>query len=160
MAKRIRLGVILSAMTTITIGSSARAQVPGQYVGTNSDGFTVELIVYQDSSGKLFLTYAQLAALFYCDGTLLLTRGQEQSYGAATEVSAPVNDGKAKFAGKSNDRSAVTGEVQFHGDAAEGSLTAYSALFSGAKSPPNDAEAKACKTKDLTFKAKVANPLS
>ena len=143
----------------MTIGKAAWAQVPGQYAGTNSDGYTVNMVVYQDSSGKLFLTYVQLAALFYCDGTLLLTRGQKQSYGAATEISSPIDVGKAKFAGKSNDRSAVTGEVQFHGDEAEGSLTAYSALFSGTRSPPNDGEAKSCETKDLTFKAKIVDPL-
>lgn len=153
------LGVILLTITTIAVGKSACAQVPGEYTGTNSDGFTVHLVVYQDSAGKLFLTYMQLAALFYCDGKLLLTRGQKLSYGAATEVISPIVDGKAKFAGKSNDLSAVTGEVQFHGDQAEGSLTAYAALFSSTKSPPNDSEAKSCVSKPLTFKAKPASPI-
>ena len=133
--------------------------MPGEYTGTNSDGFTVHLVVYQDSAGKFFLTYMQLAALFYCDGKLLLTRGQKLSYGASTEINSPIVGGKAKFAGKSNDLSAVTGEVQFHGDKAEGNLTAYSALFSGTRSPPNDSEAKSCVTNALTFKGKLASPL-
>ena len=138
----------------------AHAQVPGEYDGTNSDGFNVKLVVYKESSGKLRLSYVQLAAFFYCDGTMLLTQGQKLSYGAATEIYAPIEGGTAQFAGKSNDLSAVTGTVRFHGDLAEGSLTAYAALFAGTRSPPNDNEAKSCSTKNLTFKAKPANPLS
>ena len=74
-------------------------------------------------------------------------------------MEAPIKDNKASFAGKSNDLSAMTGTVLFNGDKMEGNLVAYASLFSGTKSPPNDAEAKSCKTRDLTFKAKLVNPI-
>ena len=147
------LGSMMSGM------HASSAQVVGEYDGRNSDGFGVRLVVYQDASGKKYVTYAQEAALFYCDGKLLLTRGMPLSYGTALETQAPIANGKASFAGSSNDLSALQGTVSFKGSTASGTLIGYAALFVGKTQPPNDTSAKSCMTRDLTFTAAPANPL-
>ncbi len=150
-------GGLLSSISAIA--SPALAQVPGQYAGFNSDGFAVELVVYQKPSGRLFLTLVREAALFYCDGKLLLTSGQQRAYGAAIIMEVPIQDGVATFAGSSNDLSALSGTVKFDGENISGTLVAYASLFAGTVTPPNDFEAKSCKTHELRFKAKPTNPL-
>ena len=144
---------------------SAAAQVPGQYVGSNSDGYQVTVGVYQNPKGKLFLTLVRDVAYFYCDGKLLLTSGppgtpaKAEPYGAAVVVEVPIENGSVNFAGRSNDLGALTGTVTFDGEKASGRLVGYAALFSGTQTPPNDAEAKSCRTHDLRFSAKLAGPL-
>ena len=110
------------------------------------------------SSGKLYLTLVRLAAYFYCDGSLLLTRGQKLAYGAAIAMEVPIRNGKISFAGRSNDLSAVTGKAEFNADKVTGSLVGYAALFAGSKVPPSDFEAKSCRTENLTFTAALSKP--
>ena len=157
------VGVLACACSSIA--SRATAQVPGEYIGSNSDGYQVTLGVYQDPKGKLFLTLVRDVAFFYCDGKLLLTNGppgtpaKTEPYGAAVVMEVPIKDGAATFAGRSNDFSLVTGTVTFDGDKVRGSLIGYAALFAGSKTPPNDAEAKSCRTHDLKFTAQLDQPL-
>ena len=155
----------ISACAGSGIALPAAAQVPGQYVGSNSDEYQVTLMVYQNPKGKLFLTVVRDFALFYCDGKLLLTNGPPgtppkiEGYGAAFVKELPIKDGAVTFAVRSNDLSLVTGTVTFDGDKASGRLVGYAALFAGSKTPPNDAEAKSCRTRDLKFTAQLKGPL-
>lgn len=142
--------------------STAVAQMPGQYIGNNTDGYQVTLFVYQNNKGKLFLTVVRDVAYFYCDGKLLLTNGppgtpaKAEPYAAAVLMEEPIENGSATFAGRSNDLGALTGTVTFDGENASGRLVGYAALFAGPKKPPNDAEAKSCRTHDLRFVAKLS----
>ncbi len=137
--------------------TSAHAQAPGQYTGKDSDGFDVTLNVYQGKKGTPLLTLVRAVGFFYCDGKELLTLGQPVPYGGAILLHVPFKNGTAEFAGTSNDLSALTGTVAVDGTGLSGSLEVYAALFSGKASPPDNAVARSCKTRHLTFTAQPSN---
>ena len=143
----------------LTFGVSAWAQVPGEYLGTNSEGYTVELVVAQNSSGGLFLGLVRESALFYCDGKLATANGRESAYGASLYLTAPIENGVVTFGASSNDLSGLRGTVSFEGNTVSGNLVAYDALFSGSAEPPSNAEAKSCHSRSLHFTAQPADPL-